>query len=67
MPSTTTLVIFTIQALAAALVGRLTSLPLTFAGGIALGMTQPVVDNVLTGLDVRGGNELTALAFVLGP
>ena len=35
---TVTLVIFTIQALAAALVGRLQSLPLTVVGGLALGV-----------------------------
>ncbi len=40
---TTTLVVFTVQALAAALVGRLSSLPLTLAGGLGLGMLQPVV------------------------
>ena len=64
---TTTLVVFTVQALAAALVGRLSSLPLTFAGGLALGVTQPVLTNALSGFPgIRGVNELTALAFVLG-
>jgi branched-subunit amino acid ABC-type transport system permease component len=58
------LIIFTIQALAAALVGRLTSLPWTFAGGIALGMTQPVLAKLLN--LGPGSNELIALLFVLG-
>ena len=63
---TTTLVVFTVQALAAALVGRLSSLPLTFAGGIALGVAQPVLTKLLAGFPgIRGVNELTALAFVL--
>jgi sulfate-transporting ATPase len=63
---TTTLVIFTIQALAAALVGRLSSLPLTFAGGVALGMIQPVVFKFCTVHfpSVRGTDELTALVVV---
>ena len=61
---TVSLVIFTIQALAAALVGRLTSLPLTFAGGIALGMTQPVAKQLFS--LGPGSNELIALLFVLG-
>jgi ABC-type branched-subunit amino acid transport system permease subunit len=63
---TTTLVVFTVQALAAALVGRLTSLPLTFAGGIALGVAQPVVVRLLAGSGLTGVQELTALAVVLG-
>lgn len=63
---TTTLVVFTVQALAAALVGRLTSLPLTLAGGLALGVLQPVVRQALSGLpSVRGTDELTALVVVL--
>ncbi len=58
------LVIFTIQALAAALVGRLTSLPRTFLGGLALGMSQPVLRSLFhLG---AGSNELIALLFVLG-
>lgn len=61
---TVSLVIFTIQALAAALVGRLTSLPMTFAGGLALGMVQPVAKRMF---DLGpGSNELIALLFVLG-
>ena len=65
---TTTLVIFTVQALAAALVGRLSSLPLTLAGGLALGVLQPVVARALATSfpSVRGTDELTALAVVLG-
>jgi ABC-type branched-subunit amino acid transport system permease subunit len=64
---TTTLVIFTIQALAAALVGRLSSLPLTFAGGIGLGVVQPVVFRFMQVHfpSVRGTDELTALVVVL--
>jgi ABC-type branched-subunit amino acid transport system permease subunit len=58
------LVVFTIQALAAALVGGLTSLPLTFAGGILLGMGQPVIGRLLG--SPAGVNELIALAVVLG-
>lgn len=64
---TTTLVIFTVQALAAALVGRLSSLPLTLVGGLGLGMVQPVLhtfaDRHLGGL--RGTDEVTALIVVL--
>lgn len=65
--NTTALVIFTVQALAAALVGRLSSLPLTLAGGIGLGMLQPVVGRFMATEfpSVRGTNELTALAVVL--
>ncbi len=63
---TTTLVVFTVQALAAALVGRLTSLPLTFAGGIGLGVAQPVVVRFLQGSGLTGVEELTALLVVLG-
>ncbi len=63
---TTTLVVFTVQALAAALVGRLSSLPLTFFGGIALGVVQPVVVQLLNGSGLTGVQELTALAVVLG-
>ncbi|MBC7372495.1 MAG: branched-chain amino acid ABC transporter permease, partial [Frankiales bacterium] len=65
---TTTLVIFTVQALAVALVGRLTSLPLTLAGGIGLGMAQPVVFDLVGNAfpSVRGTDELTAFAVVLG-
>ena len=61
--NTVTLVIFTIQALAAALVGRLTSLPLTLAGGLVLGMTQPLVVELLG--TSAGVNELTAFVFIL--
>lgn len=61
---TVTLVIFTVQALAAALVGRLQSLPMTFAGGIVLGMSQPVLNRMFhLG---PGSDELIALLFVLG-
>jgi sulfate-transporting ATPase len=64
---TTTLIIFTIQALAAALVGRLSSLPLTFAGGLGLGIIQPVVFRFcqVHFPSVRGTDELTALVVVL--
>jgi branched-subunit amino acid ABC-type transport system permease component len=64
---TTTLVIFTVQALAAALVGRLSSLPLTLAGGILLGVVQPVVFRFVSTSfpSVRGTDELTALVVVL--
>ncbi len=61
---TVSLVIFTIQALAAALVGRLESLPMTFAGGLVLGMSQPVL-NRLFNLGA-GAEEFVALLFVLG-
>ncbi|GAC1445561.1 MAG: hypothetical protein NVSMB55_27310 [Mycobacteriales bacterium] len=64
---TTTLVIFTVQALAAALVGRLSSLPLTFAGGVGLGVIQPMVFRFaqVHAPSVRGTDELTALLVVL--
>ncbi|MFP5309929.1 MAG: ABC transporter permease [Actinomycetes bacterium] len=58
------LIIFTIQALAAALIGRLTSLPRTLVGGLALGMAQPVIGRVLS--LGAGANELIAFAFILG-
>jgi branched-chain amino acid transport system permease protein len=61
------LVVFTVQALAAALVGRLTSLPLTFAGGVALGMLQPVVKRALISFpSIKGVEELTAFVVILG-
>lgn len=60
---TITLIVFTIQALAAAVVGGLTSLPLTFAGGIALGMAQPVIGRLLG--SPPGINELIALVVIL--
>ena len=64
---TTTLTIFSVQALAAALVGRLSSLPLTLVGGVGLGMLQPVVSGALTrhGHSQRGTDELLALLVVL--
>jgi len=62
---TLTLVVFTIQALAAALVGRLQSLPLTVLGGLGLGLVQPVVRYALRDLDLSGTNELVALVVVL--
>lgn len=61
--NTVTLVVFTIQALAAALVGRLSSLPMTLLGGVALGMTQPLVVELLG--TSSGVNELTAFVFIL--
>jgi ABC-type branched-subunit amino acid transport system permease subunit len=64
--NTTALIILTVQALAAALVGRLSSLPMTFAGGIALGMLQPVVHRALQPFDgIKGTDELTAFVVVL--
>lgn len=63
---TTTLVVFTIQSLAAAMVGRLTSLPLTLLGGILLGMVQPVVTQAISTVsDVKGTDELTAFAVIV--
>jgi ABC-type branched-subunit amino acid transport system permease subunit len=63
---TTSLILLTVQALAAALIGRLSSLPLTFAGGIALGMLQPVVHRALAPYSgIKGTNELTAFVVVL--
>lgn len=62
---TLTLVVFTIQALAAALVGRLQSLPLTLLGGLGLGLVQPVVRHALRDLGLSGTNELVALLVVL--
>jgi branched-chain amino acid transport system permease protein len=63
---TTKLVVFTVQALAAALVGRLSSLPLTFAGGLVLGMLQPVVKYALRDVpSIKGVEELTAFLVVL--
>lgn len=61
---TITLIVFTVQALAAAVVGGLTSLPLTFVGGIALGVLQPVVGRLLGA--PAGINELLALLVILG-
>ncbi len=57
------LVILTIQALAAALIGGLSSLPLTFVGGLALGALQPVAANWLGGRP--GVNEFVAFVVVL--
>ncbi|MDX6214730.1 MAG: hypothetical protein QOG99_314 [Frankiales bacterium] len=63
---TTKLVVFTVQALAAALVGRLSSLPLTFAGGVTLGLLQPMAARALQQFDgIKGTQELTAFAVVL--
>ena len=63
---TTKLVVFTVQALAAALVGRLSSLPMTFVGGITLGLLQPIVARALQQFDgIKGTQELTAFAVVL--
>jgi branched-subunit amino acid ABC-type transport system permease component len=60
------LVVLTVQALAAALVGRLSSLPLTVAGGLVLGMLQPVVKRLLIDVpSVKGVEELTAFVVVL--
>ena len=61
---TVTLIVFTVQALAAALVGGLRSLPLTFLGGIGLGMIQPVVGEALG--NPPGVAELVALLVILG-
>ena len=64
--NTTALIILTVQALAAALVGRLSSLPLTLAGGIALGVLQPVVHRALSQFSgIKGTDELTAFVVVL--
>jgi ABC-type branched-subunit amino acid transport system permease subunit len=61
------LVVLTVQALAAALVGRLSSLPLTVAGGVLLGMLQPVVKRLLLDVpSIKGVEELTAFVVVLG-
>lgn len=60
---TVTLLVFTVQALAAALVGRLTSLPLTFAGGLALGVVQPVLGRLLG--SPAGIDELIAMVVIL--
>ena len=63
---TTKLVVFTVQALAAALVGRLSSLPMTFVGGVTLGLLQPIVARALQQFDgIKGTQELTAFAVVL--
>ena len=63
---TTKLVVFTVQALAAALVGRLSSLPLTFAGGVGLGLLQPMVARALQSTDgFKNTQELTAFVVVL--
>jgi len=59
----TALIIFTLQALAAAVVGGLTSLPLTLAGGLLLGMLQPVISEA-TGRP-PGMNELVAFGVIL--
>ncbi|MFN2465453.1 MAG: hypothetical protein ABR598_04215 [Candidatus Dormibacteria bacterium] len=60
---TSTLIIFTIQALAAAMVGGLTSLPLTLVGGLALGVLQPVIAEA-TGRP-PGSSELVAFGVIL--
>jgi branched-chain amino acid transport system permease protein len=63
---TSKLVVFTVQALAAALVGRLSSLPLTFAGGILLGLLQPMVKQALHSFSgINGTSELTAFLVIL--
>ncbi|HXA42966.1 MAG TPA: ABC transporter permease [Candidatus Solibacter sp.] len=59
----TTLIVFTLQALAAAVVGGLTSLPLTLAGGLLLGLLQPVISEA-TGRP-PGMNELVAFGVIL--
>ncbi|MDP9183110.1 MAG: branched-chain amino acid ABC transporter permease, partial [Actinomycetota bacterium] len=60
------LVVLTVQALAAAVVGRLSSLPRTVAGGLLLGMLQPVVKRLLSDVpSVKGVEELTAFVVVL--
>jgi branched-subunit amino acid ABC-type transport system permease component len=61
---TVTLVVFTIQALAAAMVGGLSSLPLTLLGGLLLGVLQPVISTLLG--RPSGMNELIAFAVILG-
>jgi sulfate-transporting ATPase len=64
--NTIALIILTVQALAAALVGRLSSLPMTFAGGIVLGMLQPVLHHALARFSgIKGTDELTAFVVVL--
>jgi branched-subunit amino acid ABC-type transport system permease component len=60
------LVVLTVQALAAALVGRLSSLPRTVAGGLLLGVLQPVVKRLLMDVpSVKGVEELTAFVVVI--
>ncbi|MFA5785987.1 MAG: ABC transporter permease [Actinomycetota bacterium] len=62
--TTTGLVVLTIQALAAALVGGLNSLPLTFAGGIGLGIAQKLVTNWWH--PPGSADQAVAFAVVLG-
>ncbi|HVU74891.1 MAG TPA: ABC transporter permease [Mycobacteriales bacterium] len=59
------LLVLTVEGLAAALVGRLESLPLTLAGGFGLGVLQPVVDQAVDGRRQAGVPELFALVVVL--
>jgi branched-chain amino acid transport system permease protein len=57
------LVVITVQALAATLVGRLDSLPLTVAGGLGLGMLGPVATYEANGQ--LGTPELAAFVVVV--
>jgi sulfate-transporting ATPase len=60
------LLVLTVEGLAAALVGRLESLPLTLGGGFALGVLQPMVDQAIDGRRQAGVRDLFALVVVLG-
>lgn len=59
------LLVLTVEGLAAALVGRLESLPLTLAGGFGLGVLQPMVDQAVDGRRQAGVRDLFALVVVL--
>ena len=58
----TSLLVFTVESIAVALVGRLESLPLTLAAGFGLGALEPVIS---LAFDVKGSSELTAFVVVL--
>lgn len=60
----TQLLVFTVAAIAVALVGRLESLPVTLAAGFALGAGQEVIAKYF-GNGVMGSRQLTAFVVVM--
>lgn len=63
--SPTGLTLIVINAMAAAVFGRLRSLPLTYAGGLALGVTESMLSRYLPGTEVFQGLKISAAAIVL--
>src|SRR5262249_46530076 len=66
--NTTQLTIVVITAFGAALIGGLTSLPLTFFGGIFFGVAQSLATHSVTKLACRqviGANDVLTLAVIL--